>query len=231
MLDCLSTANECNSTLCIQNTTTFIEDNSNTNSELSLLPILEEMVNLIRSLKPTVEMSYYFELYREKMISKAMDYILTEKYGILAAAPGWKEYNIAFDMIKRRDYGNELVMEKLVRVLNKTEETIQILKDLGLKELAWYLNHALSKNKMNAQCKKDSEQDTDTASSASALEVLKKHEMEYRNAPDQKSSNKLIINYVWIGIFPNIKFVHPDYLHYSVTMEGMTREEKTGHLD
>ena len=56
------------------------EDNSDTNSELSLLPIPEEMVNLIHSLKPTVEMSYYFELYREKMISKAMDYILTEKY-------------------------------------------------------------------------------------------------------------------------------------------------------
>jgi hypothetical protein len=54
------------------------EDNSNINSELSLLPIMEATVNLIHSLKPTVEMLYYFELYRKQMISKANDYILTE---------------------------------------------------------------------------------------------------------------------------------------------------------
>jgi len=42
-------------------------------------PVAEEVVNLIHSLKPTAETSFYFELCGEIGIAKAMGSILMEK--------------------------------------------------------------------------------------------------------------------------------------------------------
>jgi len=129
-------------------------------------------------------------------------------------------------------WDDKFIVDKLIGVLEKTKETIQILKELELTELARSVDCAVwcNENKaecrMEAQCKKDAEQDCTAASSKNLMVLLKKHEMENRNAPDKKTSSKLIMDCVGMGIFPNTKFAHLDCLHHSEKMEGMTKEEK-----
>jgi hypothetical protein len=92
--------------------------------------------------------------------------------------------------------------------------------------------YSASKKKKNASNKKNTLlEDEAMVSSKNPHDMLKKHEMQHVNALDKESSKKLVADYVQMSIFPNIKFAHTVHLHYSENKEGMTKEEKTGHLD
>jgi len=193
----------------------------------------EEVANLIHPLKPTLVMLFCFALLGETVIAKAMHSIIVEKKRALKFEPDWEEHQ-RIKKVHTRNFSSwedEHIVDKLTEKLKKTKDTIKILTELQLTEVARSVDNKRrmmeAQLKKEAQLKRDAEKDCPAASSPESreMEMFEKHEMENGNAPDKKTSSKLIVDCVRMGIFPNTKFVHSDHLHCSEKMAGMTKEE------
>jgi len=147
-------------------------------------------------------MLFHFELLGESEIGEEMHCILREKHKGLQFAPDWgqeckrvcKVCKWSFGNGIAQDWDGKCIVDKLIGVLEKTKDTTQILTELQLTELARSVDHEC--RMMEAQLKKDAEKDRTAASSPESMEMPKKCEMENGNAPDKKTSSKLIIDSV-----------------------------------